>query len=484
MVLTAAAPESPALASLLAAGNLTLTPAQSAVLASRLLAGVTLTGYDDRSPVGVLSPAQEREAQASALLAPVFSYVVADGPDLAAQPGAYAFTSIATACGFDPRASASSSPSTSASGTPSASATASMTPEPTPSNSATSSVSPTSAATGSGTPSATRTASGTATRTASRTSSSSGTPSPTGTPLQALPAAYRDASVVMTAEQAEVAGAVASTSSGGAAAVGNNTSGDVALSYDWRTDATLVSLDGAPDSDFQFSTHSLTLAWEPFVDVGSGVASVAYCLGSAQFRCDLHRWTSAVGVKASVDYAVLTNLSIAPGTVVFATVAAVNHVGLVSMASSDGVLLDDRPPAIDRVVDTGKYFLQPDAAPGAGTVVYRPPVDIDCDAEGAGVGAVWRESAAPAGIGYYEWAVGTAPNATDILAFTNVGTSVAVFNETLRVPAGTTFFTTVRSVRANGLIATRSSDGVRVVGAVDADARMLCFAPAAQHLQQ
>ena len=261
----------------------------------------------------------------------------------------------------------------------------------------------------------------------------------------------------------------------GASASGRS---DTATASDWRSDATLVSLVGAPDSDFQSDTHSLTLAWEPFEDAGSGVASVAYCLGTSQFCCDLRDWAPTASVKASVDCATLSNLTITPGTIVFATMAAVNHVGLVSMIASDGVLLDDRLPVIDRVQDTGKYFLHPDAAPGAGTVLYRPPIDIDCDAEGAGIGAVWRDSAAPAGVGHYEWAVGSAPGGVDILPWTNVGASVAVFNETLRVPAGSSYYATVRSVAQNGLSATRSSDGVRVAGKVDADARMLCFTPA------
>ena len=98
------------------------------------------------------------------------------------------------------------------------------------------------------------------------------------------------------------------------------------------------------------------------------------------------------------------------------------------------------------------------------------------------MGAVWRDSTAPAGVGHYEWAVGSTPGGVDILPWTNVGVSVAVFNETLRVPAGSSYFTTVRSVSQNGLSATRSSDGVRVLGAVDAGARMLCFAPAAAEM--
>jgi len=219
----------------------------------------------------------------------------------------------------------------------------------------------------------------------------------------------------------------------------------------------------------------LDIAWEPFEDVGSGIAAVAYCLGASQFACDVVPWRIAPDVKASVDYATLTGLNLTAGSVVYATVAAVNHVGLVAMASSNGVKVDDRAPALPPIVDTGKYFLHPDAAPGAGTVVYRPPVDINCDVLGAGVGAAWRKVVIYAGIVGYDWAVGSAPNATDILPWTPVGDAVAVFNESLVVPVGVVYFASVRATGLNGAVSYAASDGVLVIDASDAAAVMRCM---------
>jgi len=256
----------------------------------------------------------------------------------------------------------------------------------------------------------------------------------------------------------------------------NATVAALAAAYDWRTDAGLLSLADAPDVDFQVSTDTLALAWEPFEDVGSGVATVAFCLGSAQFMCDLLPWVVAPTVKAHVDYAVVSELNLTAGTIVYATVAAANRVGLVSMTSSDGVYVDDRPPALPAVHDTGKYYLHPQAAPGAGTVLYRPPVDINCDVAGRGVGAAWHEAVVFSGVREYAWAVGTAPNGTDLLPWTPLDEAVAVYNSSVAVPVGVTYYASVRATGKNGAVSYASSNGVLVIGDADAALPMHCLA--------
>jgi hypothetical protein len=250
-----------------------------------------------------------------------------------------------------------------------------------------------------------------------------------------------------------------------------------------------VSLAGAPDVDFQFDRGTVRCAWEPFEDVGSGVAAVGYCLGSAPFRCDVAPWAPAPSVKRHVDTAALTGLNLTAGTLVFCAVAAVNHVGLVSMASSDGVYVDDRAPRIERVLDTGPYFVHPArrgaAASAAGALplgdatadaVRRPPVDIGCDVEGAGVGAAWHDVDAYVGIRRFEWAVGAAPNGTEFLPWTDVGTSSFVYNASVAVPAGADYVVSVRATGLSGRVSLAHSDGVRVLTAAQAgNERLLCL---------
>ena len=232
--------------------------------------------------------------------------------------------------------------------------------------------------------------------------------------------------------------------------------------YDWASDPTLVSLAGALDVNYLSSSDSFALSWEPFADSGSGIAAVGYCLGSSPFACDLAPWALAP-VKETVDSVTLTNLSLAPGTMVYATVAAVNHVGLVSAACSDGAEVEPRPPLLPMVLDVGRYHLHPDSVEGSGTLLYRTPVDIDCDYEGAGVGAAWLEAVVYGGSAEYAWAVGSTPNGTQFLPWTSVGASVEVFNSSVWVPAGYEFYASVRATSAGGLVAYASSNGVHVL---------------------
>lgn len=416
-----------------------------------MMSGVRVHGFDDRSPLA----SGPLNATAARLL-PAFEYRVARGAAFA-MTGDYEFSDVQRWCGNDPRASESPSPTPSQTGSSSASASKTPTGSTTASSSGTASVTPTRSTTASLTASLTGTVSATSsiTNTPSKTSSITMTPSATAS---SLPAAFRNSSQVISELDA----------------VTRSGSSRLPRAYDWRTNPSLVSLAEAPDSDYQASTHTVQLAWEPFEDVGSGIAAVAYCLGTAQFRCNLRGWTRTASVKSSVDFAVVTDLVIPAGTVVYASVAAVNYVGLVSMSSSDGVYVDDRPPQVSRVVDTGKYFLHPEAISGAGTVVYTRPADINCDEEGAGIGAAWRDAVALAGIGYYEWSVGTAPNASDILPWTNLGTAFAVYNSSLFIPAGLTYFVSVRSTGLNGLRDYGFSNGVTVLDRNEAQRRMLC----------
>ena len=451
---------------------------RAVTLAGASLAGLTVVGYDERlaPAIAPLVAAGPPAGLMAAQLAAAFTYrVVADARSPATPVTTYTFTGVSDACGFDPRATATPSPTAtrSASTTASPSLTASSTQTPSPSQTA--SVTPSQTGTPSRTPSRTPSS----TQTGSATGSATPTPTPTASATASatpLPAVLTSDSV-LTPEEAALRAALAADAAfvrAGAAAA-----------YDWRSDASFVSLVGAPDVDFQFDRSALRCAWEPFEDVGSGVASVGYCLGTAPFRCDVAPWALAPSVKSHVDSAALTGLNLTAGTIVFCAVAAVNHVGLVSMASSDGVYVDDRPPLIERVLDTGPYFVHPARRGGAAAellgdatadTVRRAPVDIACDVEGAGVGAAWHDVNAYVGIRRFEWAVGAAPNGTEFLPWTDVGTSSFAYNASVAVPAGADYVVSVRATGLSGRVALAHSDGVRVLTAAQAaNERLLCL---------
>ena len=433
--------------------------AAAASLLQATLLGVTVEGFDDFTYMTNPPPLN------ASGLAPAFVYRVVPGDELASDPSRYEFRQVSTQCGYDARSSASATATPSASITSTASTTPTLTASATASRTNTPTRTPTRSNSPPNTPTRTSTRSMTPSGTPTPSATASGTGTGSGTPTM-VPAAFRNPSLTLNASDAAAIGAG-----------GGNASqpGAAAAPYDWRTDESLLSLADAPDVDFQASTNTLAFAWEPFEDVGSAIARVAFCVGTSQFACDVVPWVVAPAVKSHVDYAVLTGLNLTSGAAVYATVAAVNHVGLMSMISSDGVYVEDRAPLLPVVYDTGKYFLHPDAAPGAGTVLYRPPVDINCDAVGVGVGAAWPEVVNFASSADFDWSVGTAPNASDILPWVRLGNAVAAYNSTLVVPVGVTYFVNVRATGANGRVAYASSDGVLVIDAADEAAVMTCL---------
>jgi hypothetical protein len=433
----------------------------------RLMAGVTVTGY--RATADIRLPAAGAPADLGAA-APAFTLTVRDNAwEFDPTRKAWAWTNMQRSCGYDPVPSPSPSPRPSSTPAPSASATPAASREPpvTPTPSTSPSVSASNSPSASVTPSGSPSASATPSVTPSISASPSASPGP-------LPSEFNATALGLAQSDEELlAAAFAGTQN---AALELDT-----LATGWRNNVSFVSLGGVPDIEWSANTSRVQLAWEPFSDTGSGIAAEAYCFGSAPFTCDLVGWTSAESGPTSsqgrftVESVTVTGLELTPGITVFGSVAAVNNVGLVSVVTTNGFVVDDRPPAIDRVLDTGRYFLYPDALPGSGTVLYRPPVDIDCDVQGAGVGASWRDVAAGAGVGSYAWAVGSCPGCTDFMPWTDVGTAVAAYNASVEVPPGMLYYVRVRATGVTGVTAHGVSDGVRVLGDGEAAERMLCL---------
>lgn len=240
---------------------------------------------------------------------------------------------------------------------------------------------------------------------------------------------------------------------------------------DWRLDVTFFSLYGFPDSDFSPTTKELSFAWEPFLDMGSGIYTLGYCVGTLPYSCDIYPITRMSNPRLLVDSIVLTNITLPAGIMVYATVFASNGVGMVSMGTTNGIVTDDRPPVKGIVYDVGRHFQNPlrrtgDSSPATALV----PVDIDCDIVTGGIGAVWEGFSALAGISYFEWCAGTEPNRCNILPYRNVGLHGSAYDNTAKGTIGSIVYVTVRATGRNGQSTTVSSDGVRIVGTeIDAD---------------
>jgi hypothetical protein len=237
------------------------------------------------------------------------------------------------------------------------------------------------------------------------------------------------------------------------------------LTYNWRLDTTLTSIALVVDAGFSTSCDRLDVTFEAFYDV-SGLAGYAACAGSAPLRCDLVP-AALVDARAGVPTAqsvTLAGLSLPRGAPVFATVFALSGAGAVASSSSDGLVCDDRGPsaAAAVVLDTGAHFFAPPSVLGAGRAANGgvSAVDINCDLAGAGVGAAWRGFEAFVGLARYDWAVGTAPGADDMLHWTSVGVATSIFNASVLVPAGNVAYVSVRAIDVAGRAAVATSNGV------------------------
>lgn len=237
--------------------------------------------------------------------------------------------------------------------------------------------------------------------------------------------------------------------------------------YNWRDDPTLTDITHVTDLEFQPSCAALNVTFEAFADP-TGVDAFAACVGSSPLSCDVlpaRVITAAAGLTAQT--VTLDGLALSPGVLHFVSVAAVSGTGVVAASSTDGVVCENRPPSAAGVaiLDTGRHYILPHSIPGAGRAANGglSPQDVDCDVEGAGVGAAWRGFAFFVGLDHYEWALGSRPGLTDLLPWTSVGVSTSVYNASLFVPAGMAYFATVRAVDAAGQATAVTSDGVLVL---------------------
>ena len=481
-VLLAAAANSGGAAGLAAAAALGAADAgalDAALLAAAL--NLTVEGYgaaaaDAFAPVPAAASASDirRAGVAPSFSLPLRAWAAA-AADVAAAT--WAWRGLALSCGHLPLSSASPS------ATPSAAATQS--PSSTPSGSPTPSGSAAGTPTASGSPTPTPTATPSATRSRSATATGSGSPpssaSPSATPSAApTPAALLFRATLPLPSREEQEGAVAARIAAGlSGAFAQLPSAPVGVRA-WLGVPGFTSLAPLPGATWSANLSRGAVAWEPFSDAGSGVAVLAVCFGTAPFACDAASWV-AVDSALTVD-GLAARVSVAPGSVLYGTVAAVNGVGLATLATSSGVALDDRPPLLGRVLDTGAYFLDPAAGGAEGTVVGAPsrPRDIDCDGAGRGVGASWTEGGvAGAGVAGYAWSVGSSPGAADVLPWTGLGVAAAVYNASLNPPRGATVYASVRAFGVAGGVAEAHSNGVRMLDDGDSageGARLLCVA--------
>jgi len=192
----------------------------------------------------------------------------------------------------------------------------------------------------------------------------------------------------------------------------------------------------ADDGIWSTSPSSLHATWAAS-DPHSGIAEYSYAIGTSPGAADTAPWTSA----GTATEATRGGLSLADGVTYFISVKARNRGGLWSpVASTDGITVDSTAPVRPSVTDDGQFTT-------AGTSLH----------------ASWSSSDPHTQVTEYQYAIGTTPGATDIVAWTSAGAATQVTRTGLSIADGANCFFSVRSRNAAGLWSEAgSSDGIIV----------------------
>ncbi|MFN8035841.1 MAG: hypothetical protein U0V73_07905 [Acidimicrobiia bacterium] len=224
--------------------------------------------------------------------------------------------------------------------------------------------------------------------------------------------------------------------------VGNGVgSNGITIDTSAPTQGTVADGNGA-DVDWQQSTSRIDANWTGFGDVGSGVTSYEYAIGTTSGGTQVVDWTST-GTATSVAK---TGLSLTGGTTYYVSVRGLDRAGNTSeTATSDGVTVDA-------------------SAPVAGTVADGTSTDITWQRSTGTISANWSGFSDPAsGIASYEYAIGTTSGGTQLVDWTSTGTATSFTRTGLTLSNGTTYYVSVRATDTAGNVSSvATSNGVTV----------------------
>eukprot|EP00118_Oscarella_pearsei_P024194 m.301325 g.301325 ORF g.301325 m.301325 type:complete len:2025 (+) comp40809_c0_seq1:153-6227(+) len=195
------------------------------------------------------------------------------------------------------------------------------------------------------------------------------------------------------------------------------------------------------DIDYQSSDKIVYFTWPLITDSESYIDILEVGLGSSP---NLHDTFPLLQVENATTSHIFGSLSLQQNQVYYAKVCATNSARLTTCVHSDGVLIDITQPT-DGIVIHGSV------QPG---IMYQ--------ADGKRISAHWYgfkdlEST----VDYFEWAIGTEANSTDIMNFTNVGSNVS-FTRNIDLVNGEQYFVSVVCYNKAGLQIAGVSNGVTV----------------------
>ncbi|XP_078597675.1 uncharacterized protein LOC144873854 [Branchiostoma floridae x Branchiostoma japonicum] len=216
-----------------------------------------------------------------------------------------------------------------------------------------------------------------------------------------------------------------------------------------NADAADVWIGSNDKSNYQVSSTELFVQWDGFIDVEehgvsmhhSGIQRYEYAIGTIAGGSDVQAWTD-VGVT---DHVLLHGVRLQHGWSYYATVTAVDFVGLSTTKWSQRVTVDTTPPRkSDTHINVGGSF-------------HYSSSSVTASWEG-----VFYDT--ESGVSFFEWAVGSRAGHADIYPFTRVEETEAETDENspLQLHEGHEYYVSIKAYNGAGLMTMATSWAVVV----------------------
>ena len=200
---------------------------------------------------------------------------------------------------------------------------------------------------------------------------------------------------------------------------------------------------GEPEIEWTNNTRSVSANWSGFTDTYSGIEFYEYAIGTPTSDVGVIAWTP-VDTNLNILH---DNLSLVNSVLYHASVRATDGVGNASLiARSNGFTIDTDDAVITSIIEGDQT------------------TDWDYQASDTSIILAWLGTDAASGVASYEYAVGTHPDSTNIIAWTNAGLSTDTTITALSLTEGTaTYYSSVRVTDAAGNLSQKySGDGIIV----------------------
>lgn len=203
--------------------------------------------------------------------------------------------------------------------------------------------------------------------------------------------------------------------------------------------------DGRPgkELDFQIESSILRASWVNFTEKETKIITYRLAFGTFQGGEDAQEFIE-VGLVNTAASSKLKLSELASGQRYYATVIAINVLGMPSvMVSSNGVLVDFTPPVFLRPIRDGS----------------NPSQDLSSTSRRS-LSATWKCADPETDLASVEIAFGLQPGKADVMNFTSMPVNHTSFTITSNLLQGFRYFATVRCTNKIGLRSVAFSDGV------------------------